>query len=198
MYRLRNYTGDGAIAPFSSYATDVNGDEHPFICAPGNAVVAPVSKYCTSVMNTIENYGAYRVMCDDDTYDYWRYMTGTSMAAPVAAGVAALWLEADPNLDYNGVKEVIRNTAITDEQMPARNVRWGYGKIDALSGIEYILQHKLVGDVNGDGVVSGADVTALYGLLLDGNEVAGNPDVNGDGQVNGSDVTALYNIILGN
>jgi hypothetical protein len=52
------------------------------------------------------------------------------------------------------------------------------------------------GDVNGDGIVSGADVTALYGLLLDGKEVAGNADVNGDGSVSGADVTALYNLLL--
>ena len=52
------------------------------------------------------------------------------------------------------------------------------------------------GDVNGDGVVSGADVTALYNVLLDGTEAGGDADVNGDGIVNGSDVTALYNILL--
>ena len=54
------------------------------------------------------------------------------------------------------------------------------------------------GDVNGDGIVSGADVTALYGVLLDGKEVAGNADVNGDGNVSGADVTALYNLLLEN
>ncbi|MBP5561510.1 MAG: family 10 glycosylhydrolase [Muribaculaceae bacterium] len=52
------------------------------------------------------------------------------------------------------------------------------------------------GDVNGDGIVSGADVTALYNYLLDGRAVAGNPDVNGDGVVSGADVTALYNLLL--
>ena len=54
------------------------------------------------------------------------------------------------------------------------------------------------GDVNGDGIVSGADVTALYGYLLDGKTVAGNPDVSGEGIVSGADVTALYNILLNN
>lgn len=53
-----------------------------------------------------------------------------------------------------------------------------------------------VGDVNGDNVVSGADVTALYGFLLEGKEVNGNADVSGDGIISGSDVTALYNILL--
>ncbi len=54
----------------------------------------------------------------------------------------------------------------------------------------------VVGDVNGDGVVSGADVTALYGLLLDDKPVNGNADVSGDGLVSGADVTALYNLLL--
>ena len=53
------------------------------------------------------------------------------------------------------------------------------------------------GDVNEDGVVSGADVTSLYSFLLTGSAVAGNADVNGDGIVNGADVTALYTLLLG-
>ncbi len=52
------------------------------------------------------------------------------------------------------------------------------------------------GDVNGDGIVSGADVTALYNNLLDEIVPAGDADVNGDGVVSGADVTALYNILL--
>ena len=54
----------------------------------------------------------------------------------------------------------------------------------------------IVGDVNGDNLTSGADVTALYGVLLDDNEVDGDADVNEDGVVSGGDVTALYNILL--
>ena len=52
------------------------------------------------------------------------------------------------------------------------------------------------GDVNGDGVVSGADVTALYGFLLEGTTIGGDGDVNSDGVVSGADVTALYSILL--
>ena len=52
------------------------------------------------------------------------------------------------------------------------------------------------GDVNGDGVVSGADVTSLYNVLLDGATAAGDADVNQDGVVSGADVTSLYNILL--
>ena len=52
------------------------------------------------------------------------------------------------------------------------------------------------GDVNGDGIISGADVTALYDYLLEGKAVGGDGDVNGDGIISGADVTALYGILL--
>lgn len=52
------------------------------------------------------------------------------------------------------------------------------------------------GDVNDDGVVNGADVTALYEFILNGVETAGDCDVDNDGNVNGADVTALYNLLL--
>lgn len=55
------------------------------------------------------------------------------------------------------------------------------------------------GDVNGDGSVNAADVTALYNYILNGDETyLATSDVNGDGAVNAGDVTAVYNIILGN
>ena len=54
------------------------------------------------------------------------------------------------------------------------------------------------GDVNGDGEVTGSDVTALYNHILFGQDTEiFNGDQNGDGEVTGSDVTAVYNIILG-
>lgn len=52
-------------------------------------------------------------------------------------------------------------------------------------------------DVDGDGIVNGADMTALYGALLDDVAPAGIADVDGDGVVSGADITALYNRLLG-
>ena len=55
------------------------------------------------------------------------------------------------------------------------------------------------GDVNGDGVCNGADVSALYNYILNGDDSAiVNGDQNDDDVINGADVTAVYNIILGN
>ena len=56
--------------------------------------------------------------------------------------------------------------------------------------------HGYQGDVNGDDVVNGADITALYNVILNGGTASGFADVNGDGIVNGADVTALYNLLL--
>ena len=55
------------------------------------------------------------------------------------------------------------------------------------------------GDVNGDGVVTAADVTAIYNYLLSGDaSQLVNGDQNADGQITAADVTAVYTYLLGN
>ena len=54
------------------------------------------------------------------------------------------------------------------------------------------------GDVDGDGVVTAADITALYSVLLNGDSSqVVNGDQNGDGVITSGDVTEVYNILLG-
>lgn len=55
----------------------------------------------------------------------------------------------------------------------------------------------VVGDVNGDGYVTAADVTAIYNYLLN-NDASSlkNGDVNSDGNITSADVTSVYNILL--
>lgn len=57
----------------------------------------------------------------------------------------------------------------------------------------------LLGDVNDDGNIDNADVTAMVNIILgkdDGSYNAAVADVNGDGEITIADVTALVNIIL--
>ena len=55
------------------------------------------------------------------------------------------------------------------------------------------------GDVNGDGNVTAADITALYNYLLNNDETYLNSsDVNGDSNITSADITAVYNILLEN
>ncbi len=68
-------------------------------------------------------------------------------------------------------------------------------KADGVSDF-VIDEGSIKGDVNGDGIVSGADVTALYDYLLESKATGGDGDVNSDGVISGADVTALYGILL--
>lgn len=59
--------------------------------------------------------------------------------------------------------------------------------------------NQVYGDVNCDGYVTSADITALYDYLLAGDTTyITTSDVNGDGAVNSADVTEVYNILMGN
>ena len=61
------------------------------------------------------------------------------------------------------------------------------------------LKNPVVGDADDDGVVTSADITALYNYLLDSDyQNYETSDVDGDGEVTSADVTAVYNILLGN
>ena len=79
------------------------------------------------------------------------------------------------------------NTAIAKHWIPKR-----------YNGTEWVDINFDAGDVNGDGSVNAADVTALYNYILNGDETyLSTSDVNNDNAVNAGDVTAVYNIILG-
>ena len=59
-------------------------------------------------------------------------------------------------------------------------------------------QQLVYGDVNQDGYVTSADITALYDILLgNSNEFENTADVNQDGHITSADITAIYNILLG-
>ena len=64
---------------------------------------------------------------------------------------------------------------------------------------KYTVTVRVTGDVNGDGIVSSVDVTAIYNYLLNGDTTfLATSDVDGDGTVTATDITVIYNILLGN
>jgi hypothetical protein len=67
-------------------------------------------------------------------------LSGTSMACPTVSGIIALWLEANPKLTLADVKDVLANSCDNDEFTAKNPIRWGYGKINAKKGLDYIQQ----------------------------------------------------------
>lgn len=78
--------------------------------------------------------------------------------------------------------------------------RFYYYNYDDLAQALYTYTYhvKAGGDVNGDGTVTAADVTALYDYLLnnDSSHIV-NGDQNGDGNITAADITAVYDVLLG-
>ena len=72
----------------------------------------------------------------DSPYDS---ASGPSMACPHVAGIIALWLQAKPGLTFEQVKDVLKNSCDTDEFTAKAPLRWGYGKINAQKGLNYLL-----------------------------------------------------------
>ena len=103
-----------------------------------------------------------------------------------------------PGLSSGGYTE---GNVITDAQVrTARNKRWIPRKWDGSSWVEIPVSSSAIpGDVNGDGYVTSADVTAIYDVLLGTDyQFKATADVNGDGYVTSADVTFVYDILLGN
>ncbi len=73
------------------------------------------------------------VLVSDDPSGYARF-SGTSMASPHVAGVAALVLAARPSLDVAELEGVLRAGA-TDRGAPGRDDRYGSGVVDATGAL---------------------------------------------------------------
>lgn len=148
---------EGSIAHYSSYGIDDNGKLRPDMVTPGHWTVSAYNIYDETSFDTstrqpkipnITNYadginiGLYRRKLP---YAYGA-MTGTSMACPAATGIVALWLQADPTLSAEKIREMLQNGACLNDKwttiadnLPSHDIiQAGYGKVDALRGIKMI------------------------------------------------------------
>ena len=134
------YTLDD-ISYKSSYGGSLNGVTQPTVAAPGNNVVSSISHYtCDKEIAESMQWQGYP----------YNGMSGTSMSCPTVSGIIALWLQADPTLTLDEIKEVLAATSRNDEFTAASPIKWGYGKIDAAAGIEYIKRTTAVNSIKSD------------------------------------------------
>ncbi len=115
---LSNFSSKGPVtwqdvSPFNDYPYDPEmGLIRPDVVAPGQAISSLVFH---------NNYG-------------YTNKSGTSMAAPVVAGVMALILSKNPALLPEQISQILEETALAFDSI--KNNSFGSGRVDALAAIE--------------------------------------------------------------
>jgi len=120
-------------ATWSSIGPTVDGRIKPEICAPGRMVVGAMSSHAIDIgricawPNPQNKRGRYE------------WTQGTSISAPIVAGIIALMLEANPSLTPEEAVQILQQSATKDKytgNLTSLDVRWGAGKVNALEALK--------------------------------------------------------------
>lgn len=148
--KLYSYQGAfqaGKMSPFTSYGTLIDGRNLPHVCAPGATIISSSNQYYidayASQYGDIKDYIQAEYI-EEGHKNYWHQSIGTSMATPVVAGGIALWLEADPTLTVDEVKDIISKTSVVDADVTGSGdpIQWGAGKFDAYAGLKEVIRRQ--------------------------------------------------------
>jgi len=135
-----DYYALGSLSGFSSHGPTVDGRVKPEITAPGQFIISSFNRFDGGNATTGNYSQATANENVNGNTEWWGVMQGTSMACPAVTGIMALWLQHNPNLTIAQAKELLRRTAITDsltDTIPEGGSNlWGYGKINALGGVQ--------------------------------------------------------------
>lgn len=144
-YQANFDINEGKVSGFSSYGTLIDGRNLPHVCAPGAVIVSSMNSY--SVTAGYENPAIYNAEYDEaDRKNYWGGSLGTSMSSPHVAGSIALWLEADPTLTINDVKDIVAQTSVKDDAIKSADpVQAGAGKFSAYEGLKEVIRRATSG-----------------------------------------------------
>jgi len=136
----------GQLTTFSSPGPTADGRTKPNITGPGSMIASSVNSVDPAFLSGGNNdnlvMNQYTSPLNGTTYSY-AVLQGTSMSSPATAGIVALMLQANPNLDPYQVQNLLYNTAIKDSYtgtIPATgDNEWGWGKINAYGAIHAAL-----------------------------------------------------------
>jgi serine protease AprX len=118
-------TFDDVAAPWSAYGYTLDGFAKPDLAAPGRYMVGPVP-----VTSTL-----YTERADHIVDTGYMELSGTSFAAPIVSGVAALILGKHPTFTADQVKGALMLGA---KPMPqAADLSEGVGEVNAARSLEY-------------------------------------------------------------
>jgi len=133
----RNWETLYDAASFTSRGPRIDGRVKPDISTPGVEICAPLHN------RQLPGWIFDRVLCRDSIKGAWNYygvLSGTSMASPHAAGIAALMLEIDPTLTTQQLRDIMRSTTQAADSFTGSlpNGRFGYGKADAYAALQAV------------------------------------------------------------
>lgn len=170
---LHSETDEGDVGEIwrgSSAGPTFDGRLGVDVCAPGNTLFTtynPKSYFATFRFNLIK-----------DGQGFYGKASAVSAAAPIVTGIIALMLELNPQLDAAQIKEILQQTARSDQftgQTP--NPIWGYGKVDAFAALARVagpVAGPSISDVTFDGKkkvkISGSKFGSAPRVLINGND----------------------------
>jgi len=134
--------GTDELSSFSNYGAEQE------LVAPGE-----------NILSTMPTYPVYLTTTYGIPQDY-AYLSGTSMATPHVAGVAALTWLTHPGYTNNQIRGILNGTAI-DLGTTGWDKYYGYGKVDAYNAVTYGLQPPIPEPVTGVLVAAGASAILL-------------------------------------
>jgi len=121
---------DDVMASFSAYGTDESGATKPDLVAPGTNLISIVPK----TKNKIWKDHQSNYFGESSSHEYYMRVSGTSFAAPVVSGAAALLLQDEPDLNPDQVK--YRLTATANKTWPGYNATTaGAGYLDIYAAV---------------------------------------------------------------
>lgn len=141
-----------SLANFTNYGDQIS------LAAPG-----------VNILSTYSGPGA-------DPSNPYVYMSGTSMATPFVAGLAALVLSEDPSLTAASVKDTLRFSA-DDLGAVGKDVKFGYGRINAYKAVNF---GKISINFEKNTVEKGEPVNISISIC----DIFGNPKTDVSGYVN--------------
>ncbi len=182
-YTIGNYELD-KVCEFSSYGKTVNGRTLPDVYAPGASIISSYSKDYIEANNLSNDNISGRISFNGRN-SYWVADQGTSMASPIAAGIAALWLEADPTLTPDKILEVINATSDNADTASTENNAPTARKINAAAGLKYILKQAGLQNItpNAERAIITPKASNVYEVFIPGKNMVSVNIYNTSGQL---------------
>ncbi|MCP4291009.1 MAG: S8 family serine peptidase [bacterium] len=119
---------EGGISGFSNPGFRRDGVVKPDLAAPGRFAISAAAEGSSMKKDAGNSH-----ITPDGLHLAWE---GTSASTPYVAGVVALILQKNPNLDAAQVREILIRTAKSDRNTGSTpNPAWGYGKVNSEAAI---------------------------------------------------------------